>query len=589
MNFPAKTNVMSSRISMMKFLSGGEMMKSSLVAKGSLSLVGLMVGVLWGTQPLPANAEGVRVLVKMKNPETFSESKRGFLKKTELSAKGQRFGFKLPETSLANIEVKMEASLENLNSLVLSDVSESEMNMLQKNSDVLFVDREVIHPLLDPRMRIRSNGSDLVPSLGTTMGDKTPWGIFAVKAIEAWTNSSSGLGSRVLVLDTGIDANHPSLKANFELGKNFLNDPGQNNPTDYKDLVGHGTHCAGTIAGALDSTGFTGVAPKAKLLMGRVCSTRGCSNISIANGINWGISQKVDVISLSLGGNMSTPSERMAIASALKAGVTVVAASGNDGSEKVSYPAALPGVIAVGAVDSDLKKANFSQFGPELSIAAPGVNVVSTVPSGEGREAETRVSVGGVNRKVNSTTFGGSEEYVEAQISDVVYAGLGKPEDFAKINVKEKFVLVQRGEIKFVEKIQNAIEAGAKAVIIANNQPGLISGSLTEDNSSIGVGVFMIEQTVGEELKSALAKGTKVEVSLRTLITDYAAFSGTSMATPHVAGVVALVKAANKKLAPGQIKALLQRTATALGPNDKNQFGAGLINAEKAVNEALKI
>ncbi|HPI40485.1 MAG TPA: S8 family serine peptidase [Pseudobdellovibrionaceae bacterium] len=564
-------------------------MKKLVEGGRSVSLEGLIVMLVISTMSLPVMAEGSRVLVKMKSQETFHVSKEVLLKKTNLSAKGFRFGFKLPENSLAKLDIEMEADLENLNSLVLNDVSESELQQLRANPDVLFVDQEVIHPLLEPQMRPYLNASINAGKNELTSNEKTPWGIFAVKAIEAWTLSASGAGSRVLVLDTGIDQNHISLKANFESGKNFLSDPGQNNPNDFKDLVGHGTHCAGTIAGVLDSSGFTGVAPQAKLLMGRVCSTQGCSNIAIANGINWGISQKVDVISLSLGGNMSTPSERMAIATALKSGVTVVAASGNDGTNKVSYPAALPGVIAVGAVDAELKKASFSQYGPEISVVAPGVAVVSTVPMGEGRESEAKVSVEGVSRKVSSTTFGGSEEYLDSQVSEVVFAGLGKPEEFSKVNVKGKFALVQRGEIKFIEKVQNAIDAGAKAIVFVNNQPGLISGALTDDNSSLGVGVFMIEQTVGDELKLALTKGQKVEISLRTLVTDYSAFAGTSMATPHVAGVVALVKAANRKLTPGQVKALLQRTATPLGPNEKNQFGSGLINAEKAVAEAVKI
>ena len=155
----------------------------------------------------------------------------------------------------------------------------------------------------------------------------------------------------------------------FRSGQDFT---GASTGADFTDHVGHGTHCSGTIAGVMDSNGFTGVAPKAKILMGRVCSEEGCSSVAIAQGINWGITQKVDVISMSLGGAWSTPGERDAIAKADKAGLTVVAATGNDGTNKVSYPAALPTVIAVGAIDRNLNKADFSQYGPEVAVTEIG-------------------------------------------------------------------------------------------------------------------------------------------------------------------------------------------------------------------------
>ncbi len=164
----------------------------------------------------------------------------------------------------------------------------------------------------------------------------------------------------------------------------------------------------------MDPAGFTGVAPQAKILMGRVCSEQGCSNVAIAQGINWGITEKVDVISMSLGGMWSTPAERDAVLKADKAGVTVVAASGNNGSGKVSFPAALPSVIAVGAIDNTLKKADFSQYGPELAVVAPGVAVVSSVPQGTGREASVEISMDNKAAKVNASTFQGAKEIFDS-------------------------------------------------------------------------------------------------------------------------------------------------------------------------------
>jgi serine protease len=289
---------------------------------------------------------------------------------------------------------------------------------------------------------------------------------------------------------------------------------------------------------------------------------------------------------MSLGGMWSTPAERTAISAADKAGITVVAASGNDGTAKVSYPAALPSVIAVGAIDNTLHKADFSQYGPELAVVAPGVAVVSSVPQGTGREAGVSIIVGQKATKVNASTFQGAREILTAESNVLVNAGIGKPEEFTAA-VKGKYALIARGEIKFTDKVQNAINAGAAGVVIYNNAPGLIQGALTDGTTTLPVGVFMIEQATGLEIVKQLAAGQTVSASLQTVATDYAAFDGTSMATPHVAGVVALVKAANKSLTGAQVKAILKATATPLSPNDKNEYGSGLVNAEAAVEAAL--
>ncbi len=172
-------------------------------------------------------------------------------------------------------------------------------------------------------------------------------------------------------------------------------------------------------------------------------------------------------------------------------------------------------------------------------------------------------------------------------INVLVPAGLGKPEDFAKIDVKGKYALISRGEIKFAEKVANAIAAGADGAVIYNNAPGLIQGALTEDGSVLPIAVFMIEKTVGEEIVKKISSGKTVSATLQTIATDYSAFDGTSMATPHVAGVVALIKAANKSLTGSQVKEILKRTAQPLGPNNNNEYGSGLVNAEAAVNAAL--
>jgi serine protease len=527
------------------------------------------------------NAQAERVIVIMKDQQSFKAAHMAYKMRGSYALKGFQWGPQAGE--LEKVDGRVEDSLEKLNALIVDAKNEIEIQKLKSNPAVAYVEKEVFHPAPRPMKAVLGPATQSSRSI---LGQKTPWGISSVKAPEAWVASGKGKGSRVLVLDTGIDSSHPSLKDNFEQGKDFT---GQSSGNDFSDKVGHGTHVAGTIAGALDSSGFTGVAPLAKVLAGRVCSEQGCSNVAIAQGINWGIQQKVDVISMSLGGAWSTPAERTAVSAADKAGITVVAASGNNGSNKVSYPAALSTVIAVGAVDSSLKKADFSQYGPELAVVAPGVAVLSSVPQGTGRESSVEISIGNKSSKVASTTFQGAREVLSPEVNELVPVGLGKAEDFAKVNVKGKFALIGRGEIKFLEKIENAINAGAVGAVIYNNVPGLLQGALTENGEVLPISVFMIEQVVGLDLVKQISSGQTVKATLLTVATDYAEFDGTSMATPHVAGVVALMKAAKKSLTGSQVKAILKRTAQPLGPNSNNEYGAGIVNAEAAVNAALQV
>lgn len=551
---------------------------------------------------------GQRYLVVLKSSDSYRTAQTTLSHSNDFLFQGLNLENK---NSFSSVNAKVEASLDHLNALVVRADS-SEMAKLEHSPEVAIVEKEVMHPLPKPEkgyvvMKRRKNPAQPdnpqdpqepsqppynppTPTHGVfSVGAKTPWGILAVKAPDAWGLSNQGQGARVMVLDTGLDVNHPSIHNNFEKGQDFANVDDSGNvkdPNDITDTVGHGTHVSGTIAGVQDSTGFTGVAPSAKILMGRVCSTEGCSNIAVAQGIEWGIQEKVDVISMSLGGSMSTPAERDAVAKAEQSGVSVVAAAGNDGTAQVGYPAALPTVVAVGAVDSDLKKADFSQYGPELAVVAPGVNVLSSVPRGTGRDSQVKITINGNTQIVSSTTFEGAKDVDTEITQDIVDAGFGAPDDFSKISAAGKFVLVARGNITIHDKIQNAISANAAGLILYNNAPGLIRGALTEDGTTLPMAVMMIEQTVGQNVKQQLSTGTKVSGSIVVLHTDYASFDGTSMATPHVAGVVALIRAMNKRLAPADVKDLLKKTAHALSPNDQNQYGAGVVDAAAAVKAA---
>ncbi len=505
--------------------------------------------------------------------------------------------------------VPVQKSLRQLNAVVLKSPTAESLASLGNHPEVAAIEAEYFLPSPKPvhgfkpkvqtTMRLRPQFA-ILDSADTAAGTadaatpifneglKTPWGIMAVNAGAAWAGSQAGAQARVLVLDTGIDPEHQDLKSNFEQGKNFFeNEEGDVDAADYVDKVGHGTHVAGTIAAAYnEKTGFTGVAPKAKLLMGRVCGEVGCSSIAISEGINWGIEQKVDVINMSLGGAFSSPNQEMAVRNAEEAGVMIVAASGNGGIGTVSFPAAYPSVYAVGAIDLSLKKTAFSQWGKELDIVAPGSAVVSSVPRGSGRDSVVKISFGSEQREVKSAAFSGTKLVPVAVVKNLESAGLGKPEEFAAKDFKGKFALISRGEIRFSEKVANAMASGAAGAVIFNNVPGLMQGALTEDGSELDFPVVMIQQTDGAALLEALAKGAVATAAITTMPSDYAMFDGTSMASPHVAGVAALVRSANKKLTPAQVRAVLSGTAMVLGPNLENEYGAGNIQADKAVAAA---
>lgn len=484
--------------------------------------------------------------------------------------------------SAQNIQTHLRA----LNTMVIKDISARDAESLKSNPNVLFVEKEIKRPLPFPVGMFKK--PILNDAAFRFFEQNRPWGIDAINTGITWNVTSGGTGARVLILDTGIDRDHPAVRPNLEAAKDFVGD--EQAGYAYKDTVGHGTHVAGTIAGVLDKSGFSGVAPAAHILAGRVCAEDGCSNVSIAEGINWGVEQKVDVISMSLGGMWISLAERLAVKSAFDAGITIVAASGNDGGNSVSYPAALPEAIAVGAVDSDMKRADFSQYGPELAVVAPGVNVMSSVPLGSGRESMVAISENGYPyQKIKSLIFEGSKTVLKPIVGEIVVAGLGLPEDFEAIEAKGKVALIKRGEIKFAEKVDNAIKAGAAGVIIYNNVDGLARGSLVDDGSEVAIGAYMIEQSAGEAMVKAISEGKVYHSQTASIITNHAAMSGTSMATPHVSGVVALMKAVNKRLTPTQIKSILMNTAKKVSDDSRNETGAGVVQADMAVRAAIAL
>lgn len=205
-----------------------------------------------------------------------------------------------------------------------------------------------------------------------------PWGIKRVNAPEAW-KAAAGQGVKVAVIDTGIDYDHPDLKANIAGGWNATS---KEKPNDFKDDHGHGTHVSGTIAALDDSQGVVGVAPKATVYGVKVLDANGSGTFDdVIAGMQWAVENKMQVASMSLGAYRGNDSLKAAVEAMAKAGVALVAAAGNSGGS-VAFPAAYPGAIAIAASDSADKVAYFSSRGPQVALIAPGVDVKSTTLGG---------------------------------------------------------------------------------------------------------------------------------------------------------------------------------------------------------------
>jgi len=183
----------------------------------------------------------------------------------------------------------------------------------------------------------------------------------------------------IAILDTGIDGKHPDLKNLLLAGFDAYG-----SGREYIDMQGHGTHCAGIAAAQVNNgIGVAGVSNNTKLISVKVLQDSGAgSYAAVVNGIVWAANNpNIDVMSMSLGGPAVSQAMVDGIDLARKNGKIVVAAMGNDGTNKLSYPAAVKGVLAVGATDPNDAKASFSQWGPHIGVTAPGVNIYATFPT----------------------------------------------------------------------------------------------------------------------------------------------------------------------------------------------------------------
>jgi thermitase len=241
---------------------------------------------------------------------------------------------------------------------------------LKKYPDVEFVEPDYIVEALET--------ADYVPNDPYL---KYQWGIYNINATKAWDIEKGKKSVVVAIVDTGVDYKHPDIAANYKPGGyDFVN-----NDPDPMDDHYHGTHCAGIVAAVMNNAkGIAGVA-QVSIMAEKVLSKYGWGYSTwVAKGIEHAADHGAKIISMSLGSRSPSSVVERACQYAWNKGCLLVAAAGNDNGP-VGYPAAYPTVIAVGAIDKYNKRAWFSNYGPELELMAPGVDVYSTVPGGKYR------------------------------------------------------------------------------------------------------------------------------------------------------------------------------------------------------------
>lgn len=402
----------------------------------------------------------------------------------------------------------------------------------------------------------------------------TPYAVYQAQADQVTFNPNAGM--KVCVIDSGLDDSNPDFVWSNITGDN---DPGTGN---WFDAGGeHGTHVAGTIGAADNTFGVVGMAPGVDMHIIKVFNESGWGYSSgLAQAAQLCQAAGANLINMSLGGGGASSTEDNAFADFTAAGGLVVAAAGNDGNSVRSYPAGYSSVMMVGANDADNNIASFSQYPSCTSgrgkrattdeticveVTAGGVDTLSTVPAGLSTASGLLADGSGfassgmenMGSAAGSTYFMGTAESVDSGAAG-------------------KICVIDRGVISFFDKVANCEASGGVGAVIINNEAGMLYGTLGDTNTTSipAVGAAL-------EDRSALVAATSMEVSVEA--SDYAYLSGTSMATPAVVGVAALVWSNHPSCSGTEIREALKATALDGGAAGKDEyFGYGIVQAAAA-------
>ncbi|HYR28381.1 MAG TPA: S8 family serine peptidase [Thermoanaerobaculia bacterium] len=527
------------------------------------------------------NRLAVFFLLALGATTAFAAETQRYLVSTRTAPRRDRLSVMSTSADMAKRRVR---TFKNINAFA-ADLTAAEVAELKASSDVVLVE-----PVIERHaFGIEDGPATQAEIIRYNEKQYTPWGIPQIGAPEVWSASKGSTQVHVAVIDTGIDYEHPDLKHAYMGGYNTF-DPAKTPLDDHR----HGTHVAGTIAAADNGFGVIGVAPNVKLWAVKVLDDDGKgTSETLTAGIDWVVAKAKEtggrwVINMSLGSRFGSDIEREAITRALADGIVVVAACGNSSLPFMNYPAGYQGVIAVGAANDDNTLAAFSTYGVGMSLIAPGVNVTSTFRGGTNSSADVIQG----NALVDAVGITGSP--FGNIIGRLVDCGLGRPEDFPS-SVRNRIALVRRGEFPFREKARNAKDAGALAVVIVND-PALPNDvdnwTMTYRNCTINGCIvdpewenYVFPLTVGVEGAQANAITALINktVTVGFRPEDYGALSGTSMASPHVAGSAALLLSLAPDLNVAQLTLALEKTAKDLGePGWDLRHGWGVIDLNAA-------
>ena len=405
------------------------------------------------------------------------------------------------------------------------------------------------------------------------MSQTKPYGITMVQADNAVFANNNSSGCTVCIIDSGYYRGHEDLQDTNVTG---TIDSGSGNW--YEDSCGHGSHVAGTIAALTNTVGVLGVNSNGSLRLhiekvfnGANCSWSYSSDLIAAlNRCRNNTPSGKLVVSMSLGGSFSSTTENNAFQNAYNAGVLSIAAAGNAGNTRKSYPASYASVISVAAVDAAGVVASFSQKNDAVEIAAPGVGVLSTTPF-----------------KVSSLNAGGSS-YLGSNIDGSARTSVtgtlvngGTCESAGSWS--GRVVLCERGVNSFAQKVANVQSGGGVGAAIYNNVDGGFAGTL---NGSSAIPAISMARADGLAALGGVNGSSTLDNAAGVAgqsYNGYEYYDGTSMATPHVSGVAALVWSHFTNKSNADIRSALQQSAEDKGTAGKdNSYGYGIVKAKAA-------